>query len=333
MFISRTPFRISFFGGGTDYPPWFRKHGGAVFGTTIDKFCYLSVRYLPPFFAHRSRIVWSKIELVNEIEEIEHPTVRAVLSEANLNRGLEVMHHADLPARSGLGSSSSFSVGLIHALRAMHRQEISKAELAQQSIHIEQNVMKEAVGSQDQVWAAHGGFNKIRFHPDGSFDVLPVALAPDRLDLLKRSLVLFFTGVSRSGTELAAKQINRLEKGEVDLHNVAALVDEAVNVLATAADPIQRFGELLHESWMMKRSFADGISPIFVDEAYEAGIKAGAYGGKLLGAGGGGFILFVVPPERKLAVIERLKALVHVNFNFEVEGSRVIVRGDTDTED
>ncbi len=325
MIISRTPFRISFFGGGTDYAPWFREHGGQVIGTTIDKYCYLSVRPLPPFFEHRNRIVWSKIEMVNSIEEIEHPTVRAVLSQQGFAEGLEITHQGDLPARSGLGSSSSFTTGLLNVLMALKGRSISKRDLANEAIRIEQEVMKEAVGSQDQVWAAYGGLNRIQFNTDGTYMVSPMIVSREKKRRLADSLMLFFTGISRSGIEIAARQIDRLEKHEIDMHAVADLVDEAARLLEGSDDPTEELGRLMHEAWMMKRTMAAGVTTPHVDDIYQAGLDAGAIGGKLLGAGGGGFVLFVVPPERQAGVKERLSELVHVSFDFENEGSRIVV--------
>lgn len=325
MIISRTPFRISFFGGGSDYAPWFREHGGQVIGTTIDKYCYLSVRPLPPFFEHRNRIVWSKIEMVNSIDEIEHPTVRAVLSQQGFAEGLEITHQGDLPARSGLGSSSSFTTGLLNVLMALKGRSISKRDLANEAIRIEQEVMKEAVGSQDQVWAAYGGLNRIQFNADGTYMVSPLIVSREKKRRLAGSLMLFFTGISRSGVEIAARQIDRLEKHEVDLHAVVQLVDEAARLLEGSDDPTEELGRLMHEAWMMKRTMAVGVTTPHVDDIYQAGLDAGAIGGKLLGAGGGGFLLFVVPPERQARVKERLSELVHVTFDFENEGSRIVV--------
>jgi len=325
MIISRTPFRISFFGGGTDYAPWFREHGGQVIGTTIDKYCYLSVRPLPPFFEHRNRIVWSKIEMVDSIEEIEHPTVRAVLSQQGFAEGLEITHQGDLPARSGLGSSSSFTTGLLNVLMALKGRSISKRDLANEAIRIEQEVMKEAVGIQDQVWAAYGGLNRIQFNTDGTYMVSPLIVSRDKKRRLAGSLLLFFTGISRSGIEIAARQIDRLEKHEVDMHEVADLVVEAARLLEGRDDPTDDLGRLMHEAWMMKRTMAAGVTTPHVDDIYQAGLDAGAVGGKLLGAGGGGFVLFVVPPERQAGVKERLSELVHVTFDFEFEGSRIVV--------
>ncbi len=324
MIITRTPFRISLFGGGTDYPKWYQQHGGFVLATTIDKYCYISCRYLPPFFAHKYRIVYSKIENVREISEIEHPAVRAVLSWMNCTRGLEIHHDGDLPARSGLGSSSSFTVGLVNALMALDGKHISKEDLASQAIHIEQNVIKEVVGSQDQISAAFGGFNRIEFRRDDSFDVIPVILPQSRQDELQHHLVLCFTGFSRYASEVAKSKIDNMTDREKELHRMKEMVDEAISILQ-GTNRLQEFGALMHESWKYKRSLSSKVSTPQIDEIYEAAISAGATGGKILGAGGGGFLLLFVKPGFQSRVRERLKHLIHVPFRFENSGSRVIV--------
>ncbi len=325
MIISRTPFRVSLFGGGTDYPAWYRRYGGAVIGTTIDKYCYLSVRYLPPFFEHKHRIVWSQIELPNDVEEIKHPAVHAILDDMHFDDGLEITYTADLPARSGLGTSSSFSVGLLHALWALKGKMATKKCLADEAIRIEQDVIGEAVGSQDQIWAAYGGLNRIEFHQDGGYDVQPIILSPDRRRALKSSLMLFFTGFSRNAAEIAEKQIANFGKKKSELEALAQIADTAGDVLNGTGDIAREIGGLLHQSWMLKRGIADGVSTNAVDDIYGAGRDAGAIGGKLLGAGGGGFMLFVVEPEKQAAVRAALKDLIHVNFDFDAGGSKIVV--------
>jgi D-glycero-alpha-D-manno-heptose-7-phosphate kinase len=325
MIITRTPFRISLFGGGTDYPAWFREHGGAVLGTAIDKYCYLTVRRLPPFFAHRSRIVYSKVELVRKVSEIQHPAVRAVLTELNLHDGLEIHHDADLPARAGLGSSSAFTVGLLNALHALNNRMIAKEELATTAIHIEQNVLAENVGCQDQIWAAYGGFNRIDFLPDGAFSVTPIIMAPERRRALRESMMLFFTGFSRFASDIAGEQISNLRRRERELHRLQAGVDAAFSLLTGAHWEIRELGELLHVMWRTKRELSERVSTPQVDEIYEAGRAAGAIGGKLLGAGGGGFMLFVVEPKHRAAVCKGLEKLIHVSFDFDNSGSRVVL--------
>lgn len=325
MIITRTPFRISFFGGGTDYPTWFREKGGAVLATTIDKYCYITCRYLPPFFEHKHRLVYSRIENVREISEFEHPAVRAVLQWSKIEEGTEIHHDGDLPARSGLGSSSSFTVGLVNALFALRGQHISKEALASHAIHIEQDIIHENVGSQDQISAAFGGFNRIAFHPNGSFDVLPVILSATRLAELESHLMLCFTGLSRIASEVAKSKIDNMKLREVELTRMGEMVDEALALLTDSDVPIEAFGKLLDENWKYKRSLSDRVSTPEVDRIYEAAMAAGATGGKILGAGGGGFLLLFVKPELQAKVRERLRDLVHVPFKFENSGSRVVL--------
>lgn len=325
MIISRTPFRVSLFGGGTDYPAWFREHGGAVLGTAIDKYCYISVRYLPPFFEHRHRIVYSKVELVREVREIQHPAVRGVLGELAIDAGLEIHHDADLPARSGLGSSSSFTVGLLNAVHAMRGRMVTKSELGREAIRIEQDVLKESVGCQDQIWAAYGGLNKIDFFPDGRFEVTPVIVPPERRRELRQSMMLFFTGFSRYASDFAKDQLDNLKRRAAQLTAMRAMVDHAVDILRDERAPIRELGKLLDESWRLKRELADSVSTGEIDAIYEAGRAAGAVGGKLLGAGGGGFILFIVEPDQREAVRERLQHLIHVSFDFDTEGSKIVL--------
>ena len=248
VWISRlwcAPFRLSFFGGGTDYPDWFRHHGGAVLATTIDKYCYITCRHLPPFFEHKHRVVYSRIENIHKIEDIDHPAVRAVFDWAKVSDGLEIHHDGDLPARSGLGSSSAFTVGLIHALAAVRGQMVSKYGLARDAIHIEQNLIGEHVGSQDQVSAAYGGFNRIEFHRDGSFDVAPVILPFGRRDELRNHLMLCFTGVSRIASDIAKSKIDNLKNRQTELTRMQAMVEEAVAILQDDRRPIADFGKLL----------------------------------------------------------------------------------------
>lgn len=325
MIITRTPFRISFFGGGTDYPPWFREHGGAVLATTINKYAYISLRELPPFFAHRFRVVYSKVEAVKEIAEIEHPAVRAILDWGEVDRGMEIHYDGDLPARSGLGSSSSFSVGLIKALRAFRGRLISKDELAEKAIYLEQEVMGEPVGSQDQVSAAYGGFNQIHFHTDGRFSVTPIVIDRDKQAWLESHLMLFFSGISRYSSEIAQKKIESLAERSQQLHEMRAMVDEAIDILNSNSRPLHDFGKLLHEGWMRKRSISSAVSNSTIDEIYQAARDAGAIGGKLMGAGGGGFLVFFVEPPNQARVKERLRTLIHVPFSFESGGSQVVL--------
>lgn len=325
MIITRTPFRISFFGGGTDYPPWFRDNGGTVLATSIDKYCYISIRQLPPFFEHKHRIVYSRIENVREIDEIQHPAVKAVFGWANVRDGLEIHHDGDLPARSGLGSSSSFTVGLIHALSALEGRIASKEELASNAIHVEQNIIRENVGSQDQISAAFGGFNRIEFFRNDSYDVAPVILPAGRAEELQSHLMLCFTGVSRIASEIAGAKIANLKNKEAELKRMHEMVDEAIQLLQNPSVPIEEFGTLLDQSWQYKRSLSDRVSTPEIDEIYERAMRAGAIGGKILGAGGGGFLLLFAKPEKQAFIRKALESLVHVPFKFENSGSRIVL--------
>jgi D-glycero-alpha-D-manno-heptose-7-phosphate kinase len=325
MIISRTPFRISLFGGGSDYPTWYREHGGSLLGMAIDKYCHISVRRLPPFFEHKHRIVYSRIELVNEIEQIQHPSVRALLREMKIDSGIEIHHDGDLPARSGLGSSSSFTVGLLNALYALKGRHASKSELAREAIRIEQHVIRENVGSQDQIWAAYGGLNRIDFNPDDTFTVTPLVLPLQRRLELQSSILMVFTGLSRIASEVAGAKIANLDKKKRHVKTMTGMVDEALTVLNAPNRPLNEIGELLHEAWMLKRELTDKVSNPMIDEIYETGRHAGAIGGKLLGAGGGGFMVFFVPPEKRHVVRDALSKLIHVSFAIDTGGSRIML--------
>jgi D-glycero-alpha-D-manno-heptose-7-phosphate kinase len=325
MIITRTPLRISFFGGGTDYPVWYREHGGAVLSTAIDKCCYITSRWLPPFFEYQSRVSYSRIENVNDNGAIEHPSVRECLQFLNINEGVEIHHVADLPARTGLGTSSAFTVGLLLGLYALKNQMRDKHALAADAIHVEQNVIREAVGSQDQVSAAYGGFNRINFNQDDSFEVKRILAAPSRLAALEQNLALYFTGFSRIASEIAQEQLRVTPQKTKELETMFQMVDEAENILTTPHRSLDEFGRLLHEGWKVKRSLTNKITNSNINEIYEAGLEAGALGGKLLGAGGGGFMLLYVPPERREALRLRLKKLLCVPFTFSNRGSQVSV--------
>jgi len=323
MIISRTPFRISFFGGGTDYPEWYRNHGGAVLATTIDKYCYITCRYLPPFFEHRICLVYSKIEYCHTIDEIAHPAVREVLRYLDMRRGVEIHHDGDLPARSGMGSSSAFTVGLLHALYALQGHMVSKEQLAKEGIHLEQEILKETVGSQDQVLAAYGGFNHITFLPNGEISVRPITIGPERMKELNSHLMLFYTGIKRTASNVAESYVNGIADRKRQLRIMKDLVDESLSILNNGQD-LTAFGELLHEAWQAKRSLSPIVSNSHVDDIYERARSAGAVGGKLIGAGGGGFLLLFVPPSRQQAVKEALNRLIYVPFKFEFSGSQII---------
>ena len=323
MIITRTPYRISFFGGGTDYPAWFREHGGSVLSTTISRYCYLSCRWLPPFFNYRSRIVWSHIEHVNDHQDILHPVVRCALKEMDIQRGVEIHHNGDLPARTGLGSSSSFTVGLLLALNALKGQMVNKYTLAQNAIELEQEKLRENVGVQDQISAAFGGFNRVNIFCDGSFQVDPVVLPQERLNGLRNHLLMFYTGVSRSASAIAADKIKAIPSKTAELKRMQAMVGEALDILSVG--DYRAFGELLHESWMLKRSLAAAVAPEYVDEIYTTARAAGAWGGKLLGAGGGGFMIFLATPERHAAIQKALETLLAVPVEFDRKGAEVIL--------
>jgi D-glycero-alpha-D-manno-heptose-7-phosphate kinase len=326
MIVNRTPYRISFFGGGTDYPAWYSEHGGQVLATTIDKYSYITCRYLPPFFEHRFCLVYSKTELVQTVDEIKHPAIREVLRYLSVDRGLEIHHDGDLPARSGMGSSSAFTVGLLHAVHALQGRMVGKEQLANESIHLEQNVLKETVGSQDQVLAAYGGFNHITFHPTGEISVRPITVSQQRVRELNSHLMLFYTGIKRTASNIAQSYVNNIDQRKRQLRIMKDLVEEGTAILNGDRD-IRGFGELLHECWQSKRSMSSQVSNSDVDDIYERAVSAGAIGGKITGAGGGGFLLLFVEPDRQDHVRERLNELIYVPFGFEHSGSQIIFYG------
>ena len=323
MIISKTPFRISFFGGGTDYPIWYREYGGRVLSTSINKYCYITLRELPPFFDHKYRISYSKFEHKKNINDIEHPSVKACLSFLKIKKGLEIHYDADLPARSGLGSSSSFTVGLLNCLYAYQGKMASKKQLTYDAIHVEQNIIGENVGSQDQTIAAHGGINFIEFRQDGEIHITPVCISMDRINELNNHCLLFFTGISRTASEIAYEQIKCTKDKINELNNISSIADDALKNLHKGLD-IKYFGNLLHEVWNIKRSITTKISNSIIDNIYKVAMDAGAYGGKLLGAGGGGFILFIAEPERHREIKKQLSRLLYVPFKFEKSGTQII---------
>jgi D-glycero-alpha-D-manno-heptose-7-phosphate kinase len=323
MIICRTPYRVSFFGGGTDYPGWYRQHGGAVLAAGIDKYCYLTCRYLPPFFEHRIRVVYRQIETCSQVDEIGHPVVREALKFLNIDRGVEIHHDGDLPARSGMGSSSAFTVGLLHALHALRGEMPTKHQLAKEAIHLEQEVLAETVGSQDQTIAAHGGLRHVRFQPDGGIEVSPLVIPAARAAELKSHLMLVYTGIARTAADIAQSYVPGIESRRRQLRLMGQMVDEAIHILTGGVNLIA-FGELLHEAWLAKRSLSPVVSNSEVDALYTAALDAGAVGGKLTGAGGGGFLLLFVPPERQPDVLDALDGCIHVPFEFESGGSQII---------
>jgi D-glycero-alpha-D-manno-heptose-7-phosphate kinase len=323
MIISRTPYRISFFGGGTDYPAWYLAHGGAVLAASIDKYCYLTCRYLPPFFDHKYRIVYSQIESCQEIDEIQHPAVRETLRFLNITRGVEIHHDGDLPARSGMGSSSAFTVGLLNALYGLKGYMPTKQQLMMESIHIEQNMINETVGSQDQATAAFGGINHIQFLQNGEISVRPLIMTAERIHELNSNLMLFYTGIKRTAANVASSYVIDIGSKKRQLRIIKDMVDESMTILNSGAD-LTQFGKLMNESWEAKRSLSASVSNEEVDQLYDAARAAGAVGGKITGAGGGGFLLLFVPPERQKAVRESLGRLINVPFSFDFNGSQIV---------
>lgn len=329
MIISRTPYRVSFFGGGTDYHAWYEQNGGQVLTSTINHYCYISCRALPPFFDHKSKVVWSKVEQLLDNKDIEHPCVNGVLEYLKIEHGVEIHHQGDLPARSGLGSSSAFCVGLLNAVYAMLGKRVSKEQLAREAIHIERDLLKENVGIQDQIETAYGGLNKIAIQSSGDFTVEPIILLAERKKLLQQHCMLFFTGLSRTASDIAGDKIKAIPSKTVELNTIHQHVDEAISILTRESDDLSDFGRLLDETWRLKRSISSKISPDFIDDIYAKAKKAGALGGKLLGAGGGGFILFFVEPEKQAAVMNALEDLLIVPFEMENSGSQIIFYDET----
>ncbi len=325
MIISRAPFRVSFFGGGTDYPGWYREHGGAVLSATINKYCYITCRYLPPFHDFKYLIRYYKREEVQSLDEIQHPSVRECLRAMNIERGVDIVHHADLPARTGLGSSSTFTVGLLHALHALKHEMPSKRQLAMSAISVEQDKIGENVGSQDQTAAAFGGLNRIQFGGAQQVAVTPLILPPETLERLQDHMMLFFTGFARTANEVAKEQLSRMKENASGLRTMMEMVAAAESALMRRSDDgMSEFGNLLHEQWMIKRGLSSKITTSVIDQMYESGRKSGAVGGKLLGAGGGGFLMLFVPPERQAAVRSALSKLLYVPARFDYLGSQII---------
>lgn len=321
MIITKTPFRMSFFGGGTDIPEFFNEHGGAVLSTTFDKYCYVNVRHLPPFFDYRTELTYSKTERVKTLDEIEHPAIRNAMKMLDMHN-LRLTYEADLPARSGLGTSSSFAVGMLNAFYALKGQYADKKKLADEAIYLERTLCNEAGGWQDQIAASFGGFNRINFNAEG-YEIHPVIIAPERKKALDENLMMFFTGFTRFSAEVQ-KSSNKLEDKTVQLKEMLALVNEAEAVLTNKNADLDQFGRLLDHTWNLKRQTGAAVSTDSIDGFYAKAIQAGALGGKLLGAGGGGFLLFYVPKEKKEDVKKVMKDLLYVPFSFEDGGTRVI---------
>ena len=309
-------------GGGSDYPAWYREHGGAVLSTTIDKYCYISLRRMPPFLGHKYRVFWSHMETVDKREDIQHAGVRGCLEYLDIDDEIEINHAGDLPARSGLGSSSAFTVGMLSALHVLRGECASSARLAKEAISVEQDVLKETVGVQDQIACAWGGLSMIEIDRDGDYGVRPVTIPPGRIEMLEGRLMLFFTGIQRHASEIAKAQIENTERNSEYLKAITAQVPAAVKILRE--DNLDEFGYLLDEAWKLKRQLSDKISSAEIDAFYGRAIKAGALGGKILGAGGGGFMLFYVHPSRQDAVRQAL-GLIDIPVKFESHGSQVVL--------
>lgn len=325
MIISRTPFRISFFGGGTDYPVWYRENGGAVLSTSFNKYCHISCRYLPPFFDYKFLIRYRIREETKTIDEIIHPSVRECLRFMRIERGVEIIHTGDIPAQSGIGSSSAFTVGLLGALAALKGRLVTKRKLARDAIYVEQEMVKENVGTQDQVATSFGGFNRIDFGGNTDFYVTPLTVDGRTLQALQSHLMLFFTGFSRTASNIAAEQIKQTPNRKSELTRMKEMVDESVSILGQGQNSISDFGRLMHEAWKVKKSLTSMVTTSEIDSIYDTAIREGAIGGKILGAGGGGFMLLFVKPEDQSRVRKIFKSLVHVPFAFEEMGSQVVL--------
>ena len=322
MIITRTPFRMSFFGGGTDMESYFKENGGAVISTTFDKYCYVNVRHLPRFFDYSTELSYSKTERVTSVDDIEHPAIRNAMKWLDMHE-IRLSYEADLPARSGLGTSSSFAVGMLNAFYALKGKYADKKRLADEAIYLERVLCNEAGGWQDQIAASYGGFNRINFSADG-YEVLPVIISPERKRKLNQNLLMFFTGFTRFSSEVQlANAAGNIDK-TAQLREMHALVDEAEKVLTDKMTDIDEFGRLLDYTWKLKRQTGSAVTTNSIDSLYEKGIKAGAIGGKLLGAGGGGFLIFYVQPEYHAAVKKAMADLLYIPFEFENGGTRVI---------
>lgn len=321
MIITQTPFRMSFFGGGTDFPDFYKEHGGAVISTTFDKYCYVNVRHLPRFFDYSTELSYARTERVNRIEDIEHPAIREAMKYLDMHE-IRLTYEADLPARSGLGTSSSFAVGMLNAFYALKGKYVDKRKLADEAIHLERELCREKGGVQDQIAASFGGMNRINFNEDG-YTVNPIIISPDRKSILNQNLMLFFTGFSRFSSDIQTAAEKNLGSKQAQLLEILSLVDEAEKILTSNTELVE-FGRLLDYTWRLKREITDKVSTDSIDAIYSKAIAAGATGGKLLGAGGGGFLLFYVEPDRQEAVRKELEDLLYVPFTFENAGTRVI---------
>ena len=323
MIIAKTPYRVSFFGGGSDYPDWYERNGGSVLGTSIGYYCYIHGKNLPSFFDHKYLISWSKVEKVDCIDKIEHPVVRESLRWMNIKHGMEVQHHGDLPARSGLGSSSSFTVSMLNMLHTLKGDSVSSNTLAKESIYLEQKILKENVGIQDQILTSHGGFNKVDILPNGSFNIRSLLLKGEVRKQIESNILMFYTGISRISSIISADYIKEIPNNETDLFEMQNLVDVATDVI-TSGGNIDDFGRLLHETWKIKRALSPSVTTSYINDIYNKGIQSGALGGKLLGAGGGGFIIFYVTKDKRKDLCSAMKDLVMVPFKIETDGASII---------
>lgn len=322
MIITKTPFRMSFFGGGTDMESFFTENGGAVLSTTFDKYCYVNVRHLPRFFDYSTELSYAKIERVTDVNDIQHPAIREAMKMLDMHE-IRLTYEADLPARSGLGTSSSFAVGMINAFYALKGKYADKKKLADAAIYLERELCKEAGGWQDQIAASYGGFNRINFNSDG-YEVLPLIINPERKRQLNNNIMMFFTGFTRFSSDVQkANASNKADKVN-QLKEMLALVDEAEKVLVDKQSDLDEFGRLLDHTWRIKRKTGNTVSTNSIDELYDKGLKAGALGGKLLGAGGGGFLVFYVEPDKQEKVKKAMEDLLYIPFEFEDGGTRVI---------
>lgn len=325
MIISMTPLRVSFLGGGTDYPEHFTEYGGATLGSSMDKYVYVTVSPLTEFFDHRIRVSYSRTELVREIDEIKHPSVRECLRFMGIDRGIEINIVSDLPARTGLGSSSSFTVGLLHALYAFKGKQVSREQLASEAVYVEREMIKERVGFQDQYTSAYGGVISLEFSKKNTVNVSPVVISDERKAALEERLMIFYTGQQRYANKVLKEQLDRTKKGEVKdyLFKLRDLVDNGVDVLCNGRD-FSEFGELLHRGWQLKRTLSSSITNPLIDETYDSAREAGAVGGKLLGAGGGGFLLLYAEPYNQEAIRKVMNGMREVSFKLENNGSKLI---------
>ena len=321
MIITQTPFRMSFFGGGTDFPDFYREHGGAVISTTFDKYCYVNVRHLPRFFDYSTELSYARTERVKRVEDIEHPAIREAMKHLDMHE-IRLTYEADLPARSGLGTSSSFAVGMLNAFYALKGKYGDKRKLADDAIFLERVLCNESGGVQDQIAASFGGMNRINFNAEG-YTVNPVIISPERKKLLNRNLMLFFTGFSRFSSDIQVAAEKNLKSKQNQLLEMLSLVDDAEKILTSKTD-LEEFGRLLDYTWQLKRGITDKVSTDSIDAVYSRALQAGATGGKLLGAGGGGFLLFYVDPDKQENVRKALENLLYVPFEFENGGTRVI---------